>query len=63
MLVTKKEHRVERLNGERSGLDNTGLFFGSALGGFRGHFLFLERLGQLQSDQLRRFQAKGESPG
>ena len=63
MLVTKKEHRVERLNGERSGLDNIGLFFGCALGGFRGHFLFLERLGQLQSDQLRRFQAKGESPG
>ena len=61
MLVTKKEHRVETVNGERRGLDNIGLFFGNALGGFRGRFPFLTLSIHLQADYLCQFQAKGDS--
>jgi hypothetical protein len=61
MLVTKKEHGVERVNGERIGLDNIGLFF-DAFGGFRGRFPFLASSAHFKSDYLRRIQPKGDSP-
>jgi hypothetical protein len=62
MLVTKKEHRVEGVNGEPSTLDNIGVFFSNALRGFRGRFPFAPSE-DLQLDHLRQFQAKGESQG
>jgi hypothetical protein len=61
MLVTKKEHRVESVNGERTRLDNIGLFVGSALDIFRGRFRFLTPATDSESDDLRRIQLKGDS--
>jgi hypothetical protein len=63
MLVTKKEHRVESVNGEHTRLDNIGLFVGSALDIFRGRFRFLTPATDSESDNLRRIQPKGDSQG
>ena len=61
MLVTKKEHRVENVNGERTRLDNIGLFLGNALGIFRGRFRLLTPATDSKSDYRRRIQLKGDS--
>ena len=44
MKVIKKENEIEQVRGERESLDNTEVFLGNALGGFRGRFLFYARV-------------------